>query len=280
MLRLRRGPLQLDLLPERGGRIAALRCAEQDILVPLADADFDPDCWPKAGAYPLIPFHNRVRNARLSCGSRTAQLPVHPDSKPHALHGMTSRCLWQGHVKAQAEAVMAVEWSACPTWPWAFVAEQRVLLTDNVISLHLSIENRDDVDMPAGLGWHPFFVKPDKLTDNAETIWPISPDLLPTGERRRARLADMRHATRYLSDWTSVRTCIAGIDLEIAARNLPHLVVHSAGGDYCCIEPVSHLAGAPVAETGDSGTGLMKLAPGHRMTASITLSLRLEVAYP
>lgn len=274
MLRLSHGGLELDLAPDLGGRVAALRFRGRDILVPLTDKAFDPDNWPKAGAYPLIPFHNRVKNATLTCGDRVAHLPEHPECIPHALHGMASRCIWQGHIEAPDVAVMSLDWPASSVWPWSFRAEQRLVLRDGGLDLHLTIENRDTVEMPAGLGWHPYIARPRDVVDDARTIWPIRSDYLPTGEQRSQRPADKLSMTRYLSDWSWVAWAVEGCQLDIRAQDLPHLVIHAApGGDYVCIEPVSHVAGASSFLTGHAGTDLLNLPSGARMQAVISLGL-------
>jgi aldose 1-epimerase len=60
------GDLRLVVRPEWGGRVAAFRHARAgDILIPIEAVEFDPEAWPKAGAYPLAPFHNRIRDARF-----------------------------------------------------------------------------------------------------------------------------------------------------------------------------------------------------------------------
>lgn len=271
MLRLSNDALELDLLPELGGRVAALRYGGTDILLPLANESFDPDYWPKAGAYPLIPFHNRVRNAVLTCGDRTARLPVHPDTAPHALHGMTSRHPWRGCAETPAVAIMELDWSACEIWPWSFWTEQCYILSGNALTIHLTIENRDCVDMPAGLGWHPYLVAPDSLAEDAGAIWPMNPDYLPTGEKRSPDEADRLSLTRYLSDWTQVVARIGDVNLEITSPKLAHLVIHSEKGRYCCIEPVSHLAGAGDVLPGGQAGSLTKLRPKEQMRASINL---------
>ena len=67
----------LGVLPAWGGRIAHLNAEGLDILLPINASQFDPLDWPRAGAYPLMPYSNRIRNARLQFAGTEHALPAH-----------------------------------------------------------------------------------------------------------------------------------------------------------------------------------------------------------
>ena len=267
-VRLVNGGIEVELAPDLGGRVTLLRHGGRDVLVPMGTEPFDPDHWPKAGAYPLIPFHNRVFGARLAFGDRVAHLPVHPESAPHALHGMTNRFAWEIETCSETAATMRFDWAASSVWPWSFRAWQQFELTETSFVLTLLIENRDSVPMPAGLGWHPYFTGPLNMTEDASRLWPMGADYLPTGQSRNARPVDAEMKTRYLSDWRRVAVHWAGgASMELSARGLPHLVIHAPDSRYTCIEPVSHLAGFVDHEI----EGMSSLSPDAILTSQIRL---------
>ena len=271
-LTLRAGALRLDLRPDWGGRV--VRFGHQDagdILVPVTAPRFDPADWPRAGAYPLVPFHNRVEDACFLMGGRLIRLPVHPATAPHALHGVGSRVAWRVQAHTDRAALLRLDWDAGDAWPWSFQAWQGFWLSRAGLRIALRLRNCAATPMPAGLGWHPFFVRPDRITDDAVTGWRTDAELLPTGPSVPRQ--DVTGDTQYLADWSRVSLALpGGLHLTLhQPHGLRHLVLHAPPGPYACIEPVSHrpnalrLPGLP-----DMGP----LMPGH----SIRAGVRLDVA--
>lgn len=273
MLTLHNGPLRAQLLPASGGRIAALSHERLgDILVPMDEGAFDPEFWPKAGAYPLIPFHNRIRGGRFSWDGRDYQLPHHP-SEPNALHGFSNRRAWSTRDVSQTSAIMELEHAGDDAWPWPLFAEQRLSLEPQAIAIQLSVTNRADTSMPAGLGWHPYFKKAISIEDDAKLSWPIGPDLMPLGASSTTLATG---DTRYLSDWRQVRLDLPdGARLSMTADPLlSHLVIHDVAPGYSCVEPTSHLANALGTTPPGVSDRLRSLAPGQTLAARFRLEIR------
>lgn len=246
-----------------------------DLFVPIVATRFEPESWPKGGCYPLAPFHNRIRNARFTYAGRTAQLPVHPDAAPNALHGMGSRAVWQP-VSANAQGAR-IEWrhSANAAWPWTFRVQQIFALAKDRLSLSLTIENQDDAVMPAGLGWHPYFPGHFSCEDDARNEWPMDEHYLPLGHAGPVR-AFSPPATAYRSGWSKVQITGGDLRMTISARELDHLVLHAPDAPYFCVEPVSHLAAAanePERLPGAEQGGMHPLAPGHVLTAAMDIRI-------
>ncbi|WP_136686078.1 aldose epimerase family protein [Falsirhodobacter xinxiangensis] len=261
---LRDGPLTVRLRPE-GGRIAALHHdLHGDLIVPMTDAPFDPEFWPKAGAYPLIPFHNRIAGGRFDWDGQPYALPLHP-AEPNALHGFASRPDWRIE-----GARMVLEHSADDLWPWDLTAVQDITLTDTALEIAMSVTNRSARTMPAGFGWHPFF-PPCRVEDDAALAWPAGPDMMPLGHSR-AKGEDS--PTRHLSDWSAaIVTLSGGARLRLrGSAELSHLVVHETP-DYACIEPVSHLAGALTLQPVRMQDRMRSLAPGATLRGTVTLEV-------
>ena len=84
--------MEARFLPENGGRMAHLvHDRFGDILVPTAGPEFDPLNWPKAGGYPLFPFHNKLVGARFTHEGRRYEVLPHPAMVTDAQHGPAHR---------------------------------------------------------------------------------------------------------------------------------------------------------------------------------------------
>jgi aldose 1-epimerase len=86
MLELTAGDARCRLLPERGGRIAALHVAGLEFLVtPEVDEH-------NYGAFPMAPWTGRVRHGRFTFGGVDYQLPL--NMPPHSIHGTVRDHEW------------------------------------------------------------------------------------------------------------------------------------------------------------------------------------------
>jgi aldose 1-epimerase len=160
------------------------------------------------------------------------------------------------------------------------VQEDRLVVT-------LSLRNLDREPMPAGLGWHPYFLTagPAEVTFAADTWWPYAADFLPLGHSQP--LANDLHPplslgneglTAYLGHWSGKAKLERddGVRITVTADGIfDHLVLHHpAGAAYCCLEPVSHVAnGFNLAADGVHGAGLRILDPGDELAGSVTVTL-------
>lgn len=270
--------LTAEFRPDLGGRLTRLALMSgDDIVVPLQENDFDPLVWPKAGAYPLIPYHNRIARGRLAVGGGSVLLPSHPAVLPHSLHGPAQRCPWTLREHSPAGVTMHLDYEADADWPWDFAASQSFSVSDDTLSIHLSVCNRDQRVMPAGLGWHPYFPGTAAVQHDAVHRWPHRGDFLPEG--RRVEIDDPfpegSSSTAYLQNWRRARLAIAGVGMVTmsASQEFAHLVLHQAGS-YTCIEAVSHVAdGFNLAARGVKGTGTCLLDPGEVLAGSIALTI-------
>ncbi|WP_234717033.1 hypothetical protein [Ensifer adhaerens] len=79
-------------------------------------------------------------------------------------------------------------------WPWDFRSEQHFELGDESLRLTLTVENRSERPMPAGMGWHPYFTSRDAIVSDARHLWSHRPDYLPDGTRDEDPTAVFRRA--------------------------------------------------------------------------------------
>lgn len=288
------GPMRAVLRAERGGRLTALwredpKGRRVEVLHPVADDAFDGVNWPKGGIYPLVPFSNRIRNARFSSGDREVRLSPHPASAPHAVHGFSHLMAWSLADRTDSTAELRFRHDAAPGegWPWSFEAWQRFALDGAGLTHEIWIVNRASAPMPAGLGTHPFFaIAPgDRIQFTMGGLWrqdetgcAVSLDALGG----RDRIFDRQHVAEANTFYAAGFGGVASIQRRDGARilietgaPLDHLVFHvPPGGAYCCLEPVSHVADAfNLASAGVEGTGARLLQPGETLSATVRIGL-------
>jgi aldose 1-epimerase len=146
---------------EHGGRIAQISVRGVDLLIGREAAGGDPMRW---GSYPMVPWAGRIRHGRFSFGGTLHQLPIESDG--HAIHGVGFVSPWTvtGCTSAVAELTLALP-SDGP-WPFGGHARQRITVTragrHHEVSLELEV-TAGEVAMPAMVGWHPWFRKPERL---------------------------------------------------------------------------------------------------------------------
>lgn len=276
------GSLRCEIKPELGGCIAGLWHGDIPVLRSTPASELV--SVRLAGSYPLVPFSNRVGHATLKWQGTSHPLVQNNGPEPHAIHGLGWQRPWQVLDQDGQLLMLACEHRADTSWPFAFDASQTFRLNGNTLEMTLSMTNQAPTPAPAGLGWHPYFVKRSRshITFEAVGRWEMSDEKLPT-HRQPSRGLD--------TDCTplDVDHCFDGWRGEVLlqdellrthiASSLDRLVVFTnSTRDFVAIEPVSHVnnainlmqAGAGRAED----LGVRVLAPGESM--SVQMSIQVE----
>ena len=294
-LLLTNGPARALLRPVAGGRVCSLQLAApdgrpQEVLYPYTAAGVDALRWAKGGIYPLVPYSNRIAQARLATPDGVVALAPHPDAAPHTLHGNAHGLPWRVQEHDATQALMVLDSPASPAWPWRYRVTQQIRLQADALTLELCLRNDDTRAMPAGLGFHPYFCHmPDaRLGFQATTWWERSEDFLARAARHlgpdegfeRAHALPPGTCTDYFGGWDgrAELELPGGASLHLqGSGTLSHLVLHRPPQPlYLCLEPVTHVAdGFNLAAQGQADTGTVLLAPGESFSASLTISLRM-----
>ncbi|WP_347557703.1 aldose 1-epimerase [Robbsia sp. KACC 23696] len=277
--------LEAQLVPEWGGRVVLLRSRPDavDLAEPLRGDTFSPVYWPKGGIYPLVPYSNRIRNAHLQFRERSFSLPPHPEASPHTLHGVAQTMPWQVVDHTAHSATLSLHYEG-PHWPWRFSAEQYFVVEGNHLHQRLSLTNRSDTAMPAGLGSHPYlqFGPGDTAHFHAERSWTIDRFQIATGESAVLTQATVMRKSApddvdiggYFSEWNGILSLERKEGtVRVSTPDFSHLVLFApAGLRYLCVEPVSHVAdGFNLAALGVPHTGMEILEPGATLERSLSI---------
>jgi aldose 1-epimerase len=280
-LLLRRGDLRCELRPDLGGSMAGLWLGNVPVLRSTPADQLK--AARQSGSFPLVPFSNRIAQARLHWQGTSHPLVRNNGDEPHAIHGVGWQRAWQVLEHDESSAFLSYEHRADSAWPFAFDASQVIQLSNNTLNLTLSITNQARTPAPVGLGWHPYFVKRpgSELSFQALGRWEMGADKLPT---HRSAVSGLNTACAELT----VDHCFDGWNGELELRdeqmlvrlqsNLSRLVVFTnPQRDTVALEPVSHVnnavnlmqSGASTAES----LGLSVLPPGESMSARLEIQV-------
>ena len=273
----------LALIPEWGGRVALLQADGLDIMTPIKAETFDPLTWPRGGIYPLMPYSNRIRDARLTHAGVIHELPSHPAAQPHTLHGVAQTLPWQVSTQTEASITLTCQYKG-EHWPWPVLFEQRFTLEGNRLRVDLSVTNLGQSSMPAGLGIHPYFHrhKGMRVELSVARSWEIDDEYLPTGfartEDQPVFIDDklQQELAVYGSEWDGLLKVDyqQGQLLMEARAPLTHFIAFAPiDAPYLCLEPVSHLADAFNSSPEDwPAQGTQVLEPGQTLPATLVFT--------
>ena len=285
----------VELAPTIGAALAAFRHDGADGLRPTPPEAHQQRNVRQFACYPLVPYSNRIAHARLSTGGTDFALDRNFGDHPHAIHGVGWQREWKVEAHDATSALLALDHpgrgDGARAWPFAFRATQAVVLSGDaghaMLSLTLTIENRDERAFPVGLGWHPFFPcdGATELGFAADGIWHTDETRLPTlhGVLEPAQRFDPPRALHgttldnVFTGWrgeAEIRWPVQRRRVRIEAdASLAFLVVFvPEGRDYLAVEPVTHMTDAfSRAARGDRDTGTLVLAPGRSRSCTMRI---------
>jgi aldose 1-epimerase len=271
-IRLAAGDLTLELAPEVGGSVAAYRRGARPLFreTPAGYVDVL-----ASACFPLVPYSNRIFDGAFSFGGRDVRLPPNNPPQRHPLHGLGWRGAWSVLDAGERQAALAFDWPG-GDWPWAFRAEQAFRLDDAGLTVDLSVENRSEAPMPAGLGLHPYFpCAPGTVLDaRVSEVWTVDADLFPNGREPSVGRYDLTERPIHHADldngyggWSGEARLRwpDGAGLRIRSEERFFQVYAPTSEDVLCAEPVTHANGALNAPPEEQAAlGLVTLVPGER----------------
>ncbi|MNR94516.1 galactose-1-epimerase [compost metagenome] len=282
-IRLTAGDWVCDLRPELGGAITSLSLAGRPVLRPTPEAA----TILETACFPLIPYANRIADARFEFQGRAASLPVLGPFAPHALHGDGWLNPWVVTAEGEDHVTMRLDWAGgVEGWPWSWSALQAVRLSEAGLRIDLTATNTDRTAQPMGLGLHPYFMRADdaRLRLAATGVWLTDereiPHRLATPEdlidwSEGVALAEAPFVDHAYAGWTGPARLEGGgrTVLIDASPNAGWVQVYAPRGEsFVCVEPVTHRPDAIHAPF-DEATGLVVLEPGQSLTMSMTVGV-------
>ena len=250
-----------------------------------------------AACFPLVPYSNRIRNGRFRFAGRLIALPLNFADYPHSIHGHGWQAPWK-IVDQGNDRLNLVYRHAADAWPFEYEARQAFRLSAGALEIEISVRNLSIEKLPAGLGLHPYFPLSASASANAtlsadvDAVWLTDHEVMPTVRVRPPLRWDLAKGVEVRdmaidngfdgwSGWARITWPNDGVSLEIAADAvLRKLVVYAPpGGDFFCVEPVSHMTDAfNRAIDGAPDTGIRLLAPGETLSARVSFRPKIQPA--
>jgi aldose 1-epimerase len=281
LVTMRSESLEVEVLPEVGARIHRLRAFGYDLIrtpPDLAKYSFEPFYW---GAFPLIPWSNRIPKGQLVFRGQTYYVGENTESS--AIHGEAYGRPW----RAESPGVFGFAGGHFG-FPWPYRAEQRYELSDATLALNVSVSNHSAVQIPAGLGIHPWWdaSSPLLVSIPATLTYPLV-DEIPSGDPQPVEgELDLRALQAPAWGLDNLWTGLTGrsITLEWPDRRIrvdfgfsaesTHVVLASRQDfQAVAIEPVTHATnGFNLLEQSRPGA-IGVLAPGESLEVAYTISV-------
>lgn len=292
VIELARGESRLGLLPELGGSVAYWRVAERDLLSPQADPNLLAQKGAAVGAYPLVPYSNRIGGAAFSFEGQAFSLAGNFVGETNSIHGNGWEHVW---TVVQSDADRAIllfdhkpeDEARAKEWPFAYRCVQSFVLHDNGFDLEILVVNQDARPQPVGFGIHPFLAcsASATLAFKAGTAWENDGRNLP--ERAVPAEGAWSFATPRVVAGETIDNCFAGwaghaelaepeqgyavtIDADPIFR---HLVIYAVPEkSFVAVEPATNMNDA-IHHPDVLERGLHVLAPGERISGVIRFRL-------
>ena len=290
-LTLRAGGAGLQVIPSLGGAVARYWLERGgttwEWLRPGAPGALRRGDPYEMAAFPLVPYSNRIRHGRFRFQGLDIALPLNRPPERHSIHGHGWQAGWSPIEIGTSEARLEYR-HAAGAWPWTYRATQRFTLTPSRLTVELALHSESDRPMPAGVGWHPYFLRTGRTMLAAEVgaMWRTDDEMLPTTLGAPPPVAHLSRGVaadrvaldngfvgwrrRAVIGWPELRARV----VMTAEAPLDCLVVYTpVGRSFLCVEPVSHVTDAfNLAETGVKDTGMKILAPSETVRAAISLT--------
>ena len=243
----------------------------------------------------MIPYSNRIENGRFTFAGQTYQLA---NGASHAIHGDTRKRVWRVSESTETRLSCSFESSEyeAVNWPWPFAATVTYELDAMTFCSEITLWNRGETPMPAGFGWHPYFMRsltrPDEPVNLQMQVTHAYPDAngnrIPSGPAQPLTpLQDFSQGKRLEPD-TPLDTCFYGYDgkgriawpesgvaLDFdCSPACKHLILYNPPQPYFAAEPVTNANnGVNLLAAADGTSGVVVLEPSEWASAYFKLHL-------
>ncbi|WP_250436382.1 aldose 1-epimerase [Caballeronia sp. ATUFL_F2_KS9A] len=302
LVELRHGARRVLLAPHVGGSIAAFDETRDgrtiDWLRPATPAALAARDPLGMASFPLLPYCNRIRDARFVFDGALIDLSGDGNAFAHALHGNAWRLPWRvgdvSDARARLHFLHEPSRDAARHWPFAYEATQDIALDDHTLSVTLSARNLSERPMPFGMGHHPYYPRTRNTRVHARvaSMWHSTPDLLPTHAgahpcvdamaSQEGMSADAFDLDNNFAGWSRTATIAWPDERRAVALSaqapFDALVVYAPKShpDLLCVEPVSNVADWVNLDVDRAAKGGAVLEPGESVSATFAWTTHTE----
>jgi len=174
---------QRAIVTEVGATLRAFTVGERQVV-----DGFGPDRSSHGGRGQILaPWPNRLGDGAYSFGDVSAQAPINEVARNNAIHGLVRWLNWRMTGRAQNRVSLLCDLRPSPAYPFALRLEVEYRLGRDGLTVSTDAENIGDVDLPFGLGFHPYLTVGTATIDQVRLRVPARERLvtdqrgLPTG---------------------------------------------------------------------------------------------------
>lgn len=290
--------LRLVISPSVGASVVGLHLKDRSgnwspVLRDMPEDSKDPS---EAGSFLMLPWTNRVKDARFSFNEQTFDLePNHNDGT--AIHGIGRDRAWSIVDRSPISARLTLDTRDDPASPYPFGGVVRYEIGPDRVDTDLSVTNLGPSPIPVGCGHHPYFHR--HLHSDADQLRVqmgvtgryLCDECIPRGETLDDEIcARLRSGGpienpglddvfsgfdgQAVLDWPE-----SNVRLRMTCSDeLGHVVVYTpraADGspdEYVCIESVSMVNnGFNLLDEGNKHTGVRVLKPGETLRTRLVM---------
>lgn len=166
LITIANGSLSVQIAPAAGGRIAQIARDGIEWLVGHGEMTSAAIEW---GSYAMVPWAGRIRRGHFDFHDRGYELPLNHDG--HAIHGVAFTLPWRVDAHSHSHADLSLALPVDERWPFGGSSRQRIEIGENSLKMMLSV-TAGEQPMPACIGWHPWFRKPDQVGFAPSRMYP------------------------------------------------------------------------------------------------------------
>ncbi|MGZ4723316.1 MAG: aldose epimerase family protein [Ilumatobacteraceae bacterium] len=261
MIELRAGSAVYTISPTDGGRIATLQVDGTDLIVG-PDPALPAAGW---GIYPMVPYAGRIRNGRFRFDGVDYQMPT--NFAPHAIHGTGFEQSWDAAPVTTGRDTSSVALSCRLDWELGGESQHVIDLAASSLTCTLTAR-AGDRPMPCTLGWHPWFIKPQRVDLSFETMYLRDDDYITDG-RSVSPPPPPPWDDCFTGPLRTPRLWISTVEVSISS-DCDYWVVYDMPTHATCVEPQTGLPDA--FNLSASVGGATRLDPGEELRRTMTIA--------
>ena len=150
--------LRVVVNPAKGAGIMACAVKRRGEWVDVMPDARKPATKMRFSSWLMLPYANRIRDGKFSFEGREYTLE---NAKNHAIHGDGRNRPWK--VLGQSATSLKLGLNSADfadfNWPWPIEAEYEFVLEGDRFFQRLHLVNKGETTMPAGFGWHPYYLR-------------------------------------------------------------------------------------------------------------------------
>jgi aldose 1-epimerase len=285
------GRYRAEIVPGAGGLLRSLTIDLNGRVHDILHCPAGSEVWGATprffGSWAMLPYANRAYGGVIDDGIVQFEVPLNDPSAGGAILGFGWQSAWALESSGD-DRLSIIHRKSDGGDLYRYLARQTFELGADGLAVHLSITNEADQPLPHGIGQHPWFDKfPDtRLVMHCAGIMALAPGFKPIAAAPVPAALDFSAGQVVARNdelvasyfgWDGrmmLETPSRGIVIEMTASDTMRapLAWSPADAPFVCVEPQSHVVGAPTAEISRALTPLARLANGETLTGTMTLS--------